>query len=65
MTGDHVADTGPGGWHGRCVNLPSRAMTGSRWTGAVQRWTEAPDQWGAIHFHDDDMGDAGWQPSLA
>ena len=64
-TGDRVVDTGPGGWHGRCVNLPTRAMTGSRWTGAVQRWTEAPAQYGAIHFHDDDMGDAGWQPSLS
>ncbi|MBL6080230.1 N,N-dimethylformamidase [Belnapia sp. T18] len=65
ITGDHVADTGPGRWHGRCVNLPTRAMTGSRWTAAHQRWTEAPEHWGAIHFHEDDMGDAGWQPSLS
>ncbi|SDC35692.1 N,N-dimethylformamidase beta subunit family domain-containing protein [Belnapia rosea] len=65
ITGDHVADIGPGRWHGRCINLPTRAMTGSRWTAAVQRWTEAPEQWAAIHFHEDDMGDAGWQPSLS
>ncbi|MBL6458002.1 N,N-dimethylformamidase [Belnapia sp. T6] len=65
ITGDQVADIGPGGWHGRCVNLPTRAMTGSRWTAAHQRWTEAPEHWAAIHFHEDDMGDAGWQPSLS
>ncbi|WP_043339714.1 N,N-dimethylformamidase beta subunit family domain-containing protein [Belnapia moabensis] len=65
MTGDRVADIGPGHWHGRCVNLPTRAVTGSRWTATHQRWTEAPEQWAAIHFHDDDIGDAGWQPSLS
>ena len=64
ISGDEVTDIGPGRWHGRCVNLPTRAMTGSRWTAAHQRWTEAPEHWGAIHFHEDDMGDAGWQPSL-
>jgi N,N-dimethylformamidase len=61
---DAIIDTGPGGWHGRCLNLPNRAMTGSNWTGEEQRWTAAPAQYGAIHFHDDDVGDAAWQPSL-
>jgi N,N-dimethylformamidase len=40
-------------------------MTGSRWHGDVHRWTEAPEQYAAIHFHDDDIGDAGWRPSLS
>jgi N,N-dimethylformamidase len=65
ITGDVVADTGPGGWNGRCRNLPTRAVTGSRWTGETQRWTDAPAQWNAIHFHEDDVGDAGWLPSLS
>ena len=64
ITTDSVADTGPHHFHGRCINLPTRAMTGSRWARTTQRWTEAPDEWGAIHFHDDDIGDAGWSPSL-
>lgn len=64
MRSDTIVDTGPGGWKGRCANLPNRAMTGSNWTGDEQRWTVAPDQWGAIHFHDDDVGDAAWKPSL-
>jgi N,N-dimethylformamidase len=61
---DTVTDTGPGQWNGRCQNLPTRAMTGSNWTGDEPRWTAAPDQYGAIHFHDDDVGDCAWQPSL-
>jgi N,N-dimethylformamidase len=40
-------------------------MTGSRWDSSAQRWTEAPQLWNAIHFHDDDIGDAGWSPSLS
>ncbi len=62
---DIATDIGPAKAHGCCVNLPTRAMTGSRWTGAFHRWSEAPAQWGAIHFHDDDIGDAGWTPSLS
>nr|WP_246523624.1 N,N-dimethylformamidase beta subunit family domain-containing protein [Neoroseomonas eburnea] len=62
---DDVADAGPGRWHGRCRNLPTRAMTGPSWTGAVHRWTEAPRDYDAIHFHADDIGDAGWAPSLS
>ena len=62
---DTIIDTGPAACHGRCLNLPTRAMTGSNWTGEDQRWTAAPAQYGAIHFHDDDVGDAAWQPSLA
>lgn len=60
-----VADTGPNGWHGQCVNLPTRAVTGSRWSGRHHRWGEAPEEYGAIHFHEDDIDDVGWQPTLA
>jgi N,N-dimethylformamidase len=63
---DIATDIGPSNAHGVCINLPTRAMTGSRWTGGVtHRWTEEPKLWGAIHFHDDDIGDSGWQPSLS
>ncbi len=64
MGTDDIIDVGPGGFHGRCMNLPTRAMTGSHWRGDVHRWTEDPAQYGAIHFHDDDVGDAGWRPSI-
>jgi N,N-dimethylformamidase len=60
-----IVDTGPQAAHGRLVNLPTRAMTGSNWTGAVHDWKAAPEQYGAIHFHDDDMGDCGWPEAFA
>jgi N,N-dimethylformamidase len=61
----HVEDRGPHGLHGETVNLPARAVTGSRWTGDVDDWRFAPEQYAAIHFHDDDLYDAGWETSLA
>lgn len=65
MSGDAVLDIGPTAAHGTCINLPTRAMTGSHWKGVLFHWTEDPSQWAAIHFHDDDCGDAGWEPSLS
>ena len=43
------------------MNLPTRAVVGARWTGREQCWRHAPHDYGAIHFHDDDLGDCGWQ----
>lgn len=58
-------DIGPQRAHATLVNLPTRAMTGSNWTGAVHDWKTAPEQYGAIHFHDDDQGPLGWDESFA
>ena len=60
-----VHDVGPLQLHGRTVQCPARAVTGSTWDGSVQRWTEAPDQYAAIHFHHDDLVDAGWEADAA
>ncbi|MCE2520909.1 MAG: N,N-dimethylformamidase [Alphaproteobacteria bacterium] len=46
---------------GMLVNLPMRAMTGYNWTGKEMNWQHAPEQYGAIHFHEDDLYDAGWE----
>jgi N,N-dimethylformamidase len=62
---DHVVDTGPGGLHGRTVQGPARAVTGARWDGSTQRWTDQPGHYAAIHFHRDDLTDAGWTPDAA
>lgn len=50
--------------HGRTVNAPKRAVTGARWDGSVHDWRQDPSHYAAIHFHVDDLYDAGWQPSL-
>jgi N,N-dimethylformamidase len=55
-----VTDAGPLGLHGRCVNIPLRAVAGHRWTGEKPDFRAAPEQYSAIHFHEDDLEDAGW-----
>ena len=55
-----VEDSGPHGLHGSLVNIPTRGVTGSRWTGREMCWRHAPREYAAIHFHDDDIDDCGW-----
>lgn len=59
--GTAISDVGPNGLHGNTVNLPSRGCKGHNWSGKEQNWAHAPSQYGAIHFHDDDLYDAGWE----
>ena len=59
-SGTRAVDVGPSGLHGELVNLPARAMMGSTWTGQEMCWRHAPGEYGAIHFHDDDLYDCGW-----
>src|SRR6266851_767589 len=40
--------------------MAARAMTGPGWTGAETDSRQAPEQYNAIHFHDDDLEDACW-----
>jgi len=56
-----VRDMGPSRLHGRTVNLPARGVTGHCWTGKSASWREAPGDYGAIHFHEDDLYDCAWQ----
>ena len=61
ITTQDIQDRSPSGLHGRLINLPARGVAGLRWRGDVFNWREAPEQYGAIHFHDDDLYDAGWE----
>jgi len=56
-----VTDIGPHGLDGKLVSLPARAMTGATWTGREMCFRHAPHEYGAIHFHEDDLYDCGWQ----
>ncbi len=60
-----VEDCGPNRLHGKLVNLPTRAMKGASWTGTERDWKRAPAQYAAIHFHDDDLHDCGWQDDFS
>ena len=64
MSGDSIVDVSGNNLHGRLVNLPTRAVTGYHWDGSCHDWTGKPEHYGAIHFHDDDLHDAGWQTSV-
>jgi N,N-dimethylformamidase len=61
----HVSDTGFNGLHGTTVNLPARGVKGFNWSGNEQSWQHAPQEYGAIHFHEDDHYDAGWQTDFS
>lgn len=56
-------DSGPHGCHAALVNGPTRAVTGHAWDGRVLDWRLDAAQYGAIHFHADDLDDAGWTPT--
>ena len=62
--GELIEDASDHGRHGRCVNSPMRAVTGRRWRGAATDPARAPADYAAIWFHDDDLDDAQWEPSL-
>lgn len=55
-----VSDVSGNNLHGEIVNMPARGMTGWNWTGDEMCWRHAEHEYGAIHFHDDDLYDAGW-----
>ena len=53
-----------GSLHGETLQRPMRGATGHDWDGTEVDWRRAPEQYGAIHFHDDDLDDAGWEESF-
>ena len=60
ISGNAINDVSGQERHGYARQLPARGMTGHDWTGELRSWQHAPTQYGAIHFHDDDLQDAGW-----
>ena len=59
-----IVDVSDHGRHGELFQLPTRAITGPSWDGSEQRWRDAPEQWNAVHFHRDDLYDAGWDETV-
>lgn len=64
ISSTHIEDI-VGGFNGELINLPARAMTGSNWDAREMCWRHAPQQYGAIHFHEDDIYDFGWQTDFS
>jgi N,N-dimethylformamidase len=53
-----------GGAPMRLHQFPTRGVTGQRWNATCFDWTTAPDHYASVHFHEDDLGDAGWRSSF-
>ena len=60
MGGRQLVDVSGHERHGLLHQLPARAVTGPDWDGSHQAWTAMPSHYDAIHFHSDDLYDAGW-----
>lgn len=63
--GRQVRDLSGHGHDAEIVNLPTRAVTGAHWRGETLNWRDRPDLYGAIHFHCDDLYDAGWETDFS
>lgn len=60
ISSSRLIDCSGGQNDGRLYQAPARAVTSHNWTGEYASFKEAPDQYAAVHFHDDDLCDAGW-----
>ena len=57
---DRMVDVSPRHLHGVLINLPTRGVTGRHGGGDAFCWVQTPERYAAVHFHDDDLYDAGW-----
>ena len=57
---DRIVDVSGNGLDGHCVNQPVRAVTGWNWRGIEEHFVHAPDEYGAIWFHEDSLDDCRW-----
>lgn len=53
-----------GGRPGQIFNGAERGVTGRNWDGRSDSFSEVPEQYAALQFHEDDMVDAGWPYEL-
>ena len=61
-----VAGVGSGGYEILGTGIaPARGMKGASWTGREMCWRHAPKEYAAIHFHDDDLHDCGWETDFS
>ncbi len=60
ISGRQLTDISGHQRHGQLYQLPARGVTGPDWNGNHQAWTAMPGHYDAIHFHSDDLYEAGW-----
>ncbi|MBK0418787.1 hypothetical protein JD276_07040 [Leucobacter sp. CSA1] len=47
-------------WDALCRNTPTWGVRSSSWDTTEEDFARRPQQWAAVHFHSDDIDDAGW-----
>ena len=60
-----IIDVGGSDHHGTVLNYAMRGLTGHNWDATAFTREEAPEQYGAIGFHDDDFDDSRWEEDFA
>ncbi len=60
-----VADYSGHGVDLHTTNGPGRAVTGFNWSGEEIDHRRRPAEYGAIHFHEDDLDDARWEADFS
>ncbi|MEQ8660045.1 MAG: hypothetical protein RLW62_04450 [Gammaproteobacteria bacterium] len=58
---ERAVDVSGNGFDGVLVNQPDRGMTGWNWQGREEHFVHAPEQYGALWFHDDSLDDCRWE----
>lgn len=59
-----VADEKAAGRGLSLINMPTRAIRSSAWSGRSMDWKQAPEEYAAIAFHSDDLSDCGWETTV-
>lgn len=59
-----VADEKEKGRRLSLINMPTRAVRSSEWSGRNMDWKQAPLEYAAIAFHSDDLSDCGWETTI-
>ena len=62
---DRLVDVSGQSHHGQAHHLPARGATGPNWRGGYfDTYRTSPGEYDAIHLHEDDLEDAGWDTSV-
>ncbi len=61
---DHVVEVSGESANGRVHNQPMRLVVGPHWRGTEVNPKLVPGEYDAIAFHEDDLGDCGWDTDL-
>ena len=65
ISSDRMVDVSPRHLDGALINLPTRGVTGRRGGADAFCWQQTPERYAAVHFHDDDLYDAGWDTDFS